>query len=236
MPSTPRLADDLSIPFVAAIQPFADLDEQEEPVPVVECGESGPARCEKCGGYVNPWCTWTSGGTRWQCNLCSHETRGESVEGPIAMSDSSQFVKVEPEYFSALDANFTRLDYSERPELQKGTVDFDASQSTNYWAFNPPQLQHLSLANAPSDPTSSDAARKPEMMRYVFALDTSNTSVLSGFLMSACVALGSILFGRSSEDGSEPTRACLPPGCSIALITFDDALHFYDLSVCSVPV
>ncbi|KAI0254641.1 Sec23/Sec24 trunk domain-containing protein [Lactifluus subvellereus] len=218
VPSTLRLAEDLSIPIVTVIQPFADLDEREEPVPVVECGESGPARCEKCRGYVNPWCTWTTGGTRWKCNLCAHETRAREVE---------------PEYFSALDANFTRLDYSERPELQKGTIDFDVSQSTSYWASNP--LQHLNLANTLSGPTSSDAARKPEMIRYVFVLDTSNTSVLSGFLTSVCVALGSILFSRSSEDGSEATRACLPPGCSIALVTFDDALHFYDLSPNQVP-
>lgn len=140
-------------------------------------------------------------------------------------------MKVEPHYFSALDANFTRLDYSERPELQKGTVDFDVSQSTNYWAFNPPQ--HLDLSATPSSPTLSDAARRPQNMRYVFVLDVSNTSVFSGFLAAACVALRAILHGRVCEDGSEAKQACLLPGCSIALVTFDDALHFYDLSVCT---
>jgi protein transport protein SEC24 len=142
--------------------------------------------------------------------------------------------QVESEYFSALDANFGRLDYSERPELQKGTIDFDVSQSTDYWASNPPQ--HLSLADTLSDPNFSDVARKPQMMRYVFALDISHTSVHSGFLTSACVALRAIFFGRPAEDGSEAMLACLPPGCSIALVTFDDALHLYDLSVCSVQV
>ncbi|KAH9994698.1 hypothetical protein BJV77DRAFT_994255 [Russula vinacea] len=210
MPSTSRLAEELSIPVASIIQPFADLDDREEPVPLVQCGDPGPARCEKCGGYVNPWCTWTAGGTKWKCNLCSHETR------------------VEPHYFSALDANFTRLDYSERPELQKGTVDFDVSQSTDYWASNPPQDPSLSITSP--NPTLSNAARRPQNMRYVFVLDVSDTSVRSGFLTATCVALRAIIHGRFSEDGSEEAPASLPSGCSIALVTFDDTLHFYDLT------
>ena len=137
---------------------------------------------------------------------------------------------VAPDYFSSLDANFARLDYSERPELQKGTVDFDVSQSTNYWASNP--TQHLGLFTILPDPTLDDAARRPENMRYVFVLDVSDTSMRSGFLAAACVALQAILYGRFAEDGSEAARACLPSGSSIALVTFDDTLHFYDLSVC----
>ncbi|KAI0295750.1 protein transporter SEC24 [Russula brevipes] len=210
MPSTSRLAEDLSIPLVATIQPFADPDEREEPIPVIECGDFGPARCEKCGGYVNPWCTWTAGGTRWKCNLCTHET------------------PVEPHYFSALDVNFARLDYLERPELQKGTVDFDVSQSTDYWASNPPQ--HPDLFTTIPDPTLSDAARRPQNMQYLFVLDVTPTSVLSGFLAAVCIALRAILHGRFSEDGSEAASACLPSGCAIAFVTFDDVLHFYDLS------
>lgn len=209
MPNTPRVAEDLNIPIVAVIQPFADLDDREEPIPLIECGESGPARCEKCGGYVNPWCTWVAGGTKWKCNLCSHETL------------------VASEYFSALDANFNRLDYLERPELQRGTVDFVVSQSSDYWASNPPP--HLTLTPF-ADPTQSDAARIPQTIRYIFALDITHTSILSGFLTSACVALRTLLYGRFSEDGSEIAQESLPPGCSIALVTFDDAVQLYDLS------
>ena len=140
-------------------------------------------------------------------------------------------MKVEPHYFSALDANFTRLDYLERPELQKGTVDFDVSQSTDYWAYNP---QDSGLSATDSNPTPSTAARSPQNMRYMFVLDVSDTSIRSGFLATTCVALRAILYGRIPEDGSEEVRACLPSGCSIAFFTFDDALHFYDLSVSAI--
>lgn len=231
VPSTSRLAEGLSIPIVAIIQPFAELNDQEEPIPVIQCGDSGPARCEKCGAYVNPWCTWTAGGIRWKCNLCAHETRGELAERRIPSLNLLQHMEVEPNYFSSLDANLARLDYSERPELQKGTVDFDVSQLADYWASNPSQYSGLSTTL--SNPILNDAARRPKNMRYIFVLEVSDASVRSGFLAAACVALRAILHGRIAEDGSEAAQACLPSGCSIALVTFDDTLHFYDLSVCT---
>jgi protein transport protein SEC24 len=231
VPSTSRLAEDLSIPIVAVIQPFADPDGREEQIPLIQGGVSGPARCEKCGAYVNPWCTWTAGGTRWKCNLCAHETRGELAKRAILSLDLFQQLKVEPDYFSSLDANFARLDYLERPELQKGTVDFDVSQSANYWASNP--IQHLGLFTTLPNPTLDDAARRPENIRYVFVLEVSDTSTHSGFLSAACVALRAILYGRFAEDGSEVSPACLPSGSSILLATFDDNLHLHDLSVCT---
>jgi len=138
---------------------------------------------------------------------------------------------VEPDYFSSLDANFARLDYSKRPELQKGTIDFDVSQLADYWASNP--SQYSGLSTTPSNPTLNDAARRPKTMRYIFVLEVSDASVRSGFLAAACVALRAILHGRFAEDGSEAAQACLPSGCSIALITFDDTFHLYDLSVCT---
>ncbi|KAI0642552.1 sec24-like protein [Trametes meyenii] len=203
VPSTSRLASDCEIPIAAIIQPFAEQDPREEPVPLVQSGPSGPPRCERCRAYINPWCTWLANGDKWKCNLCSHET------------------EVTPDYYCNLDANLLRLDHLQRPELNKGTVDFTVSEE--YWAPNPPpHIRPLYYSVVPS-PTSG--VRKPQPMDYVFAFDVSQEAVRSGFLRTACAALLESLFG----DG-ESIPSCFPQACRVAILAFDQTLQFYNLS------
>jgi protein transport protein SEC24 len=112
-----------------------------------------------------------------------------------------------------------RLDHLQRPELNKGTVDFAVPEE--YWAQQPPPTLSKSFS---MDPQPS-VARKPETMNYFFALDVSSDAVISGFLYAACESLQRMLYGV--EDG----YACFPPESRIAILTFDQTLHFHDLSV-----
>lgn len=207
IPSTSRLARELDIPIVAVIQPFADTDPREEEVPIVESGPAGPVRCALCRGYINAWCTFTAGGGRWKCNLCGHET------------------EVTPDYFCNLDASLRRLDHEQRPELNKGTVDFAVGE--NYWAPHPPPRLSPSYYTVEPPPTTSN--RKPQPMAYLFALDVSQEAVQSGFLRAACASLRSLLYGGIGADGSE-IQPCFPTESVLGIITYDETLHFYDLS------
>lgn len=209
MPSTSRLASDCHIPLSAIFQPFAELDQREDAVPLIDTGSVGPARCGRCRAYVNPWCTWTAGGVRWKCNMCSHET------------------EVSSEYFCNLDANLLRLDHLQKPELNKGTVDFLVSSSEDYWATQPPPHIAQPFASVDGPPLGP---RPPASMDYVFAFDVSNEAVISGFLQSACDALKSILYGSSDPSGAVLIPPAFPPSLRIAIITFDTTLHFYDMT------
>ncbi|KAG6863442.1 hypothetical protein C0993_011444, partial [Termitomyces sp. T159_Od127] len=129
------------------------------------------------------------------------------------------------EYFCNLDANLMRLDYRQRPELMKGTVDFVVPEE--YWAINPPQRLVLPYYTHQPPRTGS---RPPEPMRYIFAFDVSYEAVQLGFLRSACACVSRILFGGTDADGAS-LDACFPPECSVAFLTYDSTIHFYDLSV-----
>jgi len=225
MPSTSKLASDCHIPIAAAFQPFADLDPREEPVPIIETGTAGPARCMNCRAYINPWCTWVSGGSRWKCNLCAHETQGmwkSDLSGCILTSCT-----VSPEYFCNLDANLLRLDHLQRAELNKGTVDFQVTAAEEYWAMHPPTRISQPFYSPEPLPTGP---RQPTALDFVFAFDVTNESVSSGFLESACHSLKLILYGGTDSNGTQ-LPSYFPSTNRITIITFDSTLHFYDLTV-----
>jgi protein transport protein SEC24 len=121
-----------------------------------------------------------------------------------------------------------RLDYLQRPELTKGTVDFAVPKE--YWAVNPPQ--GLNLPYSTIEPRAT-GPRQPQPLKYIFALDISREAIDSGLLSAACNSIRTLLYGKSYEDGTvvEPD---FPVDATVAIITFDNSIHFYNLSVGNV--
>ena len=94
-------------------------------------------------------------------------------------------------YFSPVEGG-RRRDHAERVELNKGSVEMVAS--------------------------AEYMARPPQAPVFMFVLDVSYTSVVSGALAAACAAIRAAL---PSLPGGERTQ--------VGFVTFDAAVHFYSL-------
>lgn len=134
---------------------------------------------------------------------------------------------VAAEYFCGLDANQVRLDYYERPELSKGTVDFEVTSA--YFAVHPPPRINPSYY-IPGEPTASSSSRQPSPLRVLFVIDVSADAIQCGFTKAACTAIKGVLFGGETDDGMR-MEPCFPSCCRAGILTFSNAVHYYDVSV-----
>ena len=119
-----------------------------------------------------------------------------------------------------------RTDLHERPELNKGTVDFAVPSS--YHAEQPPP--RITPSYYDPDPPKPSSGRTPDPMRFLFVINVSSDAIATGLVQAACMAIKSVLFGGETPDGTR-LEPCFPTGCTVGIITYDSALHFYDLSV-----
>ncbi|RVW99549.1 Protein transport protein Sec24-like CEF [Vitis vinifera] len=83
---------------------------------VVDFGESGPVRCSRCKGYINPFMKFIDQGRRFICNLC-----GEYKLSDLLMKHLVTTIAI-------WGPDGRRRDAEERPELCRGTVEFVASK------------------------------------------------------------------------------------------------------------
>lgn len=269
MPATDEVATTSQLPIALTVQPFAQQRADEEPVPVAEPGEQGPPRCKSCRAYINPWCLFVEGGSKWICNMCGTST------------------DVATEYFCNLDMSGRRVDLAVRPELTHGVVDFAVPR--DYWAIQPSipyaltgvvpsfavakttqlettsQLQegvdrlaeNLSQSEVLNDTEPSATAqaaaraakaagnvaletlnlgkgqttlRVPQPLVYLFVLDVSFSAVRCNALQVCAKAILEALYGpaEGAANGGLPGFG-LPPGSRVGIMTFDSALHFYNL-------
>ncbi|GBG78109.1 hypothetical protein CBR_g26046 [Chara braunii] len=110
IPVTEELLTKSGMPLALMVQPLALPDPEEDQIPVIDFGESGPVRCSRCKAYMNPFMKFVDSGRRFQCNLCG------------AMNETPR------SYFCNLGPDMRRRDADERPELCKGTVEYVATR------------------------------------------------------------------------------------------------------------
>uniref|UniRef100_A0A8B9ZI47 Protein transport protein Sec24C n=1 Tax=Anas platyrhynchos TaxID=8839 RepID=A0A8B9ZI47_ANAPL len=95
---------------VAKHLPLVGLQKDYLTLPyLVDHGESGPVRCNRCKAYMCPFMQFIEGGRRFQCCFCSCVT------------------EVPPHYFQHLDHTGKRVDFYDRPELSLGSYEFLAT-------------------------------------------------------------------------------------------------------------
>ncbi|KAJ7987783.1 hypothetical protein DPEC_G00330090 [Dallia pectoralis] len=109
MPCTADMAKQSQVPLAAVIKPLATLPPEETPPYMVDHGEGGPIRCNRCKAYMCPYMQFIEGGRRFQCGFCSCVT------------------EVPPHYFQHLDHTGKRVDCYDRPELSLGSYEFVAT-------------------------------------------------------------------------------------------------------------
>lgn len=109
-PATNDLLKSSQIPFVISVAPFAALNANERPPPIIDLGPMGPVRCQRCKAYMCPFMEFQDGGRRFKCPFCHASTA------------------VEEGYFAHLDHTGRRTDIQHRPELFLGTYEFVATK------------------------------------------------------------------------------------------------------------
>ncbi|NXP16314.1 SC24D protein, partial [Scytalopus superciliaris] len=108
-PLTSDMAKQARIPLAAVIQPFASVPPNETPLYLVNHGEAGPIRCNRCKAYMCPFMQFIEGGRRFQCGFCN------------CINDVPSF------FFQHLDHVGRRIDHYERPELSLGSYEYAAT-------------------------------------------------------------------------------------------------------------
>ena len=133
VPNSADLAKKCALPMGLIMQPLADPAIGEEGVPVVDAGSDGPLRCARCRGYMCSLHAFTNGGRNYTCFLCGQDN------------------VVPDQYFSPLASNGCRMDYLQRPELSRGSVEYVA--------------------------TPEYITKPPRAMDYLFVIEVSSAAV-----------------------------------------------------------
>ncbi|KAH8412219.1 hypothetical protein KR009_000501 [Drosophila setifemur] len=110
IPNTGDLLKTTALPLTLNISPLARTVEGELEPPIVNFGDMGPIRCNRCKAYMSPNMQFVDAGRRFQCLMCKVSS------------------EVHTDYYQHLDHTGQRVDKHERPELLLGTYEFLATK------------------------------------------------------------------------------------------------------------
>eukprot|EP01128_Nolandella_sp_AFSM9_P000797 TRINITY_DN1091_c0_g1_i1.p1 TRINITY_DN1091_c0_g1~~TRINITY_DN1091_c0_g1_i1.p1 ORF type:complete len:949 (+),score=215.97 TRINITY_DN1091_c0_g1_i1:67-2847(+) len=151
VPTSSSLCRKTRIPFGLLAAPLAAPGFGEQPVPIIPCeNESGPVRCNRCRAYINCFALFDHSGQHYTCALCDFQN------------------EVPQHYFSPMVSG-QRQDLGQRPELWRGSVDFEA----------------------PSSYIAKDKPLGPPS--YLFLIDTSPLAMQQGLLQSVTSAIQRVI-------------------------------------------
>ncbi|KAI3365115.1 hypothetical protein L3Q82_010226, partial [Scortum barcoo] len=224
MPCTADMAKQSQVPLAAVIKPLATLPPDETPPYLVDHGESGPIRCNRCKAYMCPYMQFIEGGRRFQCGFCSCVT------------------EVPPHYFQHLDHTGKRVDCYDRPELSLGSYEFLATvdyckaspgikkdsslQKTNLLLPNYRLFSEISYSFVPGnfDKRCTKLNNKlPQPPAFIFLIDVSYNAVKSGMVNIVCQELKTLLdyLPRENPEIDSVVR--------VGFVTYNKVLHFYNV-------
>ncbi|GHJ87945.1 hypothetical protein NliqN6_4347 [Naganishia liquefaciens] len=210
----------------------------------------GPPRCGKCRGYINPWCKWIDGGQKWQCNLCnSPNPVSQSYFSHLDSYGSRMDIASRPELrYGTVDFSVPKAYWANNPSSLLdssglSTVSADLLSSLNeavdaaataatgsqvHVALAPTEIKgKKKTAERAEDPS----LRPPLPIGRVFVIDVSWSAVRSGMLYTVCEGIRRALYGPDgAENEGETGGVHEVPSGRVAIVTFDRAVHFYNLS------
>ena len=181
VPTTSDLLSSSGLPLAVLVSPLALPGPGEEPVPLVNPGESGPLRCSRCKAYMNAFVRWVEGGRVWQCSLCN------------ANNDTP------PDYYCPCGPDGRRVDADSRPELCRGSVDYVAGDA---YCVRPPMAPtYLFLIDVGSAAVASGVtASACDAVKRVLPCLAGGPRALAAVATYDCVAH----FYKLRKPGSSP--------------------------------
>lgn len=157
LPNSASGKQTVSLPLGFVLQPLAPSPDQSE-VPALGSVNS-IIRCTKCRSYVNPFVQWRANGRQWTCSICG-------------------FLQATPdEYVADLDDSGKRVDRYARPELCRGTVEYEAPAEFMVHHHQQPPV-------------------------FMFVIDVSRTAVVSGFLEAVIAGIREALQSQRMPGGA----------------------------------